>query len=378
MTASAADDGRSGAARKLISGAAALLIPLGAAVAADVTLHVVSGSAQAMIVVAFYGVAVYLLFQFGRVYVRTSGAPVYPRTNYYGEADIAPEPPGAEEAARRSSLTACGIAAAVIVVVAALEAGAGLAPVACLGAVAGIAVEAMRVRRLKPAQLEEVLRGQYVLYLRSFSRARSWIVLAAAMAAAPGRVVAILSPRRAEAHSMSWYLLGALFPVQFERIGFWATSDEQWYRVVASCMNSSRAIVFDCYGVPSTGAGGAGEGLELEIGMSFGFAVTIPTAYVTERDRPVPLQVPVPALLETSSAPAWVLRRFPALVARLRAVLTRRLSEEELAYLDRYYAKFAANWEEAMIRDRNQAIREGRPDPHEMLMSRDPRARGTA
>jgi hypothetical protein len=328
------------------------------------------------IAVLLYVASVYLLFQCGRVYMRLNCAALYPRAHYFGEADIAPEDAGTEATSRRAPAYAAATALALVALVAAVELIMGFAaPYALIALALGIALESVLALRRDPAQREETLRGGYVLYLRSFSRARSWLVLATALAAAPCHVVAILSPQRTEARSWGWYLIGALFPVQFGRIGFWTTSDRDWHRVVGSCMHYSRAIVFDCSGVPvGSSAGNGASGLTLELGMSNAHADEHPVAFVTERGRPLPVTVPTPSVLETSGDPAWVVQHFRSLVARLRAVLTRTLSTEELAYLDQYYGRFAERWTEAAIRDRNLARREGRRDPHELLMARDPQA----
>jgi hypothetical protein len=362
---------RSGEATVPIKSASALPIPLGIAVLADATVHWIGGRGPMALGVFLYLLAAYLLFQFGRVYMRLSCAPVYPRANYYGQADIAPEAPGAQEAARRSSARRAGAAIVFIALVATVELLTGFAtPCASLALGLGIAFEGRLLRNIEPAQLEEALRGRNVLYLRSYSRARSWIVLASAIAAAPFRLVAILSPRRTESRSLQWYFLGALFPMHFERISFWATNDLDWQRVVASCMNSSHSIVFDCCGVPLTDQlDGGASGLVLELCTSLGFAAEHPTAYVTERDRPLPVKVPGPSVLQTSAAPAWVISHFSAVVARLRAVLTRNQSEEELAYLRQYHARLDEDWEGAMIRDSNHSSRQDRVDPQFLMMA---------
>jgi hypothetical protein len=60
---------------------------------------------------------------------------------------------------------------------------------------------------------------------------------------------------------------------------------------------------------------------------------------------------------------------FPRLVKRLRAVITRQLSEDELAYIDQFYAAFEQAWDAATVRDRNVAARRADATPR-------PRPRG--
>ncbi|GIJ56114.1 hypothetical protein [Virgisporangium aurantiacum] len=372
----AADGGRSVAAAPAdrAGAAIALLLPLMVALTGDLAVNT-AGSVP--VAVALSAAAALTAFQCGRVYVRLQNAPLYPRENYFGEADIVPELPEAPVVARRRFYVAAAAAGGTALLLATAEVVVGMrAPVAALALAVGVAVDAVRAGRLDPARREKAMRGRYVLYLRNFARARPWIVLATVLAAAPGPVLAVLSPRRTEARSPSWYLLGVLFPVQFARIRFWATGDDQWHRVVTSCMNSSRAIVYDCSGLPQTET--ATSGLELEIGFSAAFGGAHPTAYVTEPGLLLPAWLPVPAILQTRPTPWWLLRRFRALVGRLRAVILRRLPAAEQDYLDRFYAALGEQWTEAAIRDRNLAHREGRRDPHELLMSRDPAAASAA
>lgn len=365
-------DGRSGAPGKAASLFVPLTVLVGTASAADITRGIVKGP-LALVVTLVYG---FLLLQCGRVYVRLSDAPLYPRASYFGAADIAPEPLSAEQAVRRAFAYWGIVALSMAVFAGAAISAAGLgAPVGLSLLAAGILTETWRGIRRGSSRLEKSLRGQYVLYLRSFSGVRFWVVLAVTLSAAPARVVAVLSPRRAEMRSPSWYLFGALFPVQFGRLHFWTTSNEQWNRVVSSLTHSSRAIIFDSKGVSDEfGGDGIGSGLALELGISQGHSAGHPTAYLTDGRHPLPWRVPVPSTLVISSNPVRIVGQFPRLVQRLRAVLTRQLSEDELAYLDQYYSAWLAAWGEATIRDRNLAAREGRRDPHDIIMGRDPMA----
>jgi hypothetical protein len=325
----------------------------------------------------FYLSAAYVSFQCGRAYIRLGYAPVYPRSRYYGSADIAPESPAAERTERKWMIFGLAAAAIGVVTLTLAELGLQLAtPISGAALALGVTFQGSAawtaLERDRVLKLEETLRGKNILYLRSFRGARSWLVVATAAAAAPFRVVAILSPRRLESRSLYWYILAAFFPTKFNRISFWSTTEVDWHRVAASCMNSSRSIVLDCYGAPDDLSRTEGSGLILEIGMSLGFGAKHATAYVTEISRTLPVGIPPPCILQTSGQPWWVMRHFAALVARLRCVLNRQLSVPELAYLDAFYADLQASWQEAMIRDRNLASRENRPDPHELLMSRNP------
>src|SRR4051794_271550 len=208
-----ADAGRSDA---VTSTASVLAVLLCGAAGVDIGLAALRGPTSARW--AWCAVAAWAFFQLGRAFLRLSGASVYPRANYYGAADIAPEAPGADLAGRRSSLFigASATVATALCALTLLAVSQHVLPMAVGGLGIGAAVESALAIARRPERVERALRGNYVLYLRSFARARAMITLATALAASPYKVLAILSPRRTEVRTFGWYLLAALLPVQFE------------------------------------------------------------------------------------------------------------------------------------------------------------------
>jgi hypothetical protein len=292
---------------------------------------------------------------------------------HYGHADIAPEEP-ARHNVERSWLAGTGLLllAADFVLVYATTVVDQIVPSA--GLAAGVLVEARRAWwTLKPglgAALESELRGQYILYLRNFHGARASVAIATLMAAQPFKMVMVVSPRRIESRSVLWYVLSMLRPLVFDHVRLWSTIDAEWDRVVASCMARSRGMVIDCAGVSPNLF--SNEGLTLEMGISIAFASEHPTAYAISLDQSLPMPLPLPAVLKVGSGLTWYLRYHRRLVQRLRAVLTRTLSEDENRYLSAYYSCIEQGYKEAVVRDRNLASREGREDPgHHLLLRRE-------
>jgi hypothetical protein len=353
--------------------AAGLLLVFVAALALILRFSFRAGSASTATYVLHATLLVlsgYLTFQCGRAFVRLQIAPIYPRENYYGRADIAPEEPGRLHD-ERGWLFVAGLLllAPDFGLVYAMPAVDQIAPSA--GLVAGILAEALRAWWIvKPgpgATLESKLQGQYILYLRNFRGSRASIAIATLNAARPLRMVLIVSPQRVEARSVLWYLVAMLRPLVFDYIHLWSTTDVEWYRVVASCMAHSRGIVIDCAGVSQNLSD---QGLMLEMAISLGFADEHPTAYAISPDQSLPMPLPLPAVLKVGSGLIWHLRYRRRLVERLRAVLTRALTEDESRYLAAYYSWHRRQYQEAMIRDRNLASREDREDPHNLLLKR--------
>ncbi|WP_163999537.1 hypothetical protein [Pyxidicoccus caerfyrddinensis] len=313
---------------------------------------------------------VYLTFRCGRAFVRLQSAPIYPRENFYGKADIAPEESGRHEVERRWLMSAGLLLLVADLILACTVTADQLVP--ALGLATGVLVEAVRAwRMLRPGHtptLESELRGQYILYLRNFCKSRASVAFATLMAARPFKMVMIVSPRRIESRSVSWYVLATLRPRDFDRLRLWSTIDTEWDRVVASCMARSRGMVIDYTGVSSRMVGG--NGLTLEMGISIGFAPEHPVAYAIDPDKPLPLLLPGPALLKVGLGLKWNLRYHSRLVQRLRGVLTRTLSEDENRYLAAHYAHFVQSFQSARIRDSNLAHRGDREDPHSILMKR--------
>ncbi len=330
------------------------------------------GSILVIVELAVVGVSAYLAFQWGRAYIRLQSAPIYPRQCYFGVADIAPEERGREAVERRWLIAAVVVILVADLAVVWLAVPDSPAPGAALAC--GVMFEMWRswrgLRDGDASRIEQDLRGDYILYLRSFSGSRGSLAAATLLASSPSRVVAAVSPRRIESRSVSWYLIASCFPRAFDRLHLWSTIDADWPRVVTSCMARSRAMIIDCTGMPP--ASFHDDGLTLEAFMSLIFAGDHPTAYTLDNDRPPPVRLPGPALLRVGSGFWWWIQNNGRLVERLRAVIRRSLTDEETRYLDAYYANIKQSYQDARISDRNKAYREGHADPQWVLMSRNP------
>lgn len=323
--------------------------------------------AQGLLVAA----SAWLACRCGMAFVRLQFAPIYPRESFYGDADIAPELPGRDRI--EHALLPFGMALVLLPAAIATPLISGK-PVWApwLGLLAGVGLQGWRCRRLvDPAHVRELelrLRGDYLLYLRSFGKSGLVTALATLQAAAPLRALMIVSPRRIESRTWGWYAVSALLYRTFDRLALWSTVDDEWDRVVASCMARSSAMVVDCAGLE--GSLLDGQGISLELGISLGFSEHHRTAYVLKQGQHLPGPFPVPAALWLAGSWWGQLLQFRPTVARLGAVTRRQLTAAEESYIDGHFAMLAQHYRDAMISDAIHAQSEGKDDPRAWLLAR--------
>ncbi len=313
-------------------------------------------------------------FLLGRATISLQFVPLYPRENYFGNADIAPETENLPLRERVVGLVALGVTAILAGALAAWSSS-GLVHISMLAFFVGTIVEMATVwpslRNDRAVEREQRFRGAYVLYLRAFDKSALWTLLGALVAARTRDVVMVLAPSRRESLSLRWLMFSTLSRPYFAKLKFWTTSNHQWNRVVNSLMYHAAALVFDTRGMMPPGSP-RGIGLTIETVMAITHGLRMPVAYIVDEKLAAIMTLPAPAVLHVTSDPLWIWANFWKFTRRLGQVIWNELSAEEMAYLRQHYAALETGYRDAMVRDRNLAAREGRQDPHQQMLSRDP------